>query len=227
MSLETILKHIADVSLVIHISAGLGSIILFWIPIFTKKGSKVHRKIGKTYIFLMWVVIFSSIVLIGHKLFEGELNAAIFLGFLVFLAARPIWYGIAILKPKQYTPQQLKYYHIVLKLILFFYGVFMLVYATYSQDHSVKLLMFAFGTLGVLAGWDAWQDFRKPSASSKIQGHFEGMLFSGVAAYTAFLTFGGYGFIEKYMVGYWLLIPWLSPSIIGMVLIFFYKKRFS
>ena len=156
MSLTSILGKVVDFSLILHVIAGLGSIILFWIPIFTRKGGSTHRKIGKAYIILMWIVIFSGIVLTIHKYDEGEMDAAIFLGFLVFLAARPIWYGTAILKPNQYSVQQLKLYHIILRLILFFYGIFMLVHATYSQDESVTILMIVFGTLGIFAGLDAW-----------------------------------------------------------------------
>ena len=227
MSLTSILGKVVDFSLILHVIAGLGSIILFWIPIFTRKGGSTHRKIGKAYIILMWIVIFSGIVLTIHKYDEGEMDAAIFLGFLVFLAARPIWYGTAILKSNQYSVQQLKLYHIILRLILFFYGIFMLVHATYSQDESVTILMIVFGTLGIFAGLDAWRDFKNTSPTNKIQGHFEGMLFSGVAAYTGFLTIGGYEFITKYMVGYWILIPWLLPSVVGIGLIFFYRKRFA
>jgi len=227
MSLITVLEKVVDLSLILHVVAGLGSIILFWVPILTKKGSNTHRKIGKAYIFLMWIVIFTGVVLTIHKFNEGEIEAAIFLGFLVFLAARPIWYGTAILQPNRFSPQQLKYYHIVLRLILFVYGIFMLIYAGYSQDQSVTLLMILFGTLGIFAGVDVWRDLKKTSKLNRIQGHFEGMLFSGVAAYTGFLTIGGYEFIGKYMIGYWILIPWLSPSIIGISLIFFYRKQFT
>ncbi len=227
MALTTIFEKVADLALLFHVIAGIGSIILFWIPILTKKGGKQHRKAGKAYILLMWIVIFSGIVLAIHKYYVGIVDAAIFLGFLVFLAARPIWYGTAILQPNRYSPQELKYYHVVLKLILFVYGIFMLIYSTYLEDKSVALLMVVFGVLGIFAGIDAWRDLTSTSTKvDKIQGHFEGMLFSGVAAYTGFLTIAGYEFISKYMIGYWVLIPWLLPSIIGISLIVFYKKRF-
>lgn len=228
MSLTSFLEKIVYISLVLHVIAGIGSIILFWIPILTKKGGNTHRKVGKAYIFLMWMVIFSGIILTIHKFHEGEIDAALFLGFLVLLAGRPIWYGSAILKPERYSSKQLKNYHIILRLALFAYGIFMLIYAAFAQNQSVALLMIVFGVLGFFAGVDAWKDFRKKTTKiNRVQGHFEGMLFSGVAAYTGFLTIGGYEFIEKYMVGYWVLIPWLLPSVIGIALIFFYRKRFA
>lgn len=197
-------------------------------PIFSKKGGKTHRKIGEIYIRLMWLVIFSGVILTISKFHEGEIEAGIFLGFLVFLAARPVWYGIAILKSKNTLSTRLKNYHIALKLMLFFYGIFMLIYTFKFQDLALAPLFIAFGVLGLFAGLDAWRDFKNTSTDSNwLKEHFEGMLVSGVAAYTGFLAIGGYEFINKYMVGNWVLIPWLLPSVVGMSLILFYKKRFK
>lgn len=228
MSLAIILQKIVDLALILHISAGFGSIILFWIPILTKKGSNIHRKIGKLYIFLMWIVICSGVILMINKLHEGATDAGIFLGFLILLAARPVWYGIAILQSKKALSKRLKDTHILLKLSLLIYGIFMLVFGIYLQGQGMATVMMLFSILGFLAGLDAWKDFKSTSTDSNwLQEHFEGMLISGIAAYTAFLIIGGNELIGQYMVGYWVLIPWLSPSIIGMVLILFYRKQLT
>jgi len=228
MSLIVLFEKIVDFSLILHISTGIVSAVLFWIPIFVKKGSKVHRKIGKAYIFFMWIVIFTGIVLTFNKLHEGVPDAAIFLGFLVLLATRPVWYGIAILKSKKSLSPRLKNYHIALKLSLFFYGIFMLIYGISMDGEGMAPVMIVFSALGFMAGIDAWRDFKSTSTNSNwLKEHFKGMLVSGIAAYTGFIVIGGNEFIGKYMVGYWAVIPWLLPSVIGMSLILFYQKRFS
>ena len=227
MSLATFFEKVADLALIFHISAGFGSIILFWIPVLTKKGKNIHRKVGKVYIFLMWIVIFSGIILTFNKFNEGATDAAVFLGFLVFLAARPVWYGIAILKSKERLSPRLKNYHILLKAILFLYGIGMLIYAISLKGEGMAPVMLVFAVLGMFAGRDAWKDYKNTSTSSNwLREHFEGMLFSGVAAYTAFLIIGGNEIIGEYMVGYWVLIPWLLPTVVGMALILFYKNKF-
>jgi uncharacterized membrane protein len=226
MSLVTILEKVVDVALFLHISAGFSSIVLFWIPTLTKKGSNIHRKVGKVYIFLMWIVIFSGIVLTFNKFNEGVMDAAIFLGFLVLLAARPVWYGTAILKSKKKLSSRLKNYHILLRLALCVYGIFMLIFSIMTFGQGLASVMLIFAVLGMIAGIDAYRDYKSTSTTSNwLREHFEGMIISGVAAYTAFLIIGGNAFISQYMTGYWLLIPWLSPTIIGMVLIYYYRRQ--
>lgn len=228
MTLTTILEKTVDISLFTHIVAGFGSIILFWIPILTKKGRSIHRKVGRVYVLLMWIAIFTGLILTINKFHEGVIDAGIFLGFLVILAVRPVWHGMAILKPQRYSDYQLKYYHILLKLALFVYGIFMLIYAIYLEGKGMAMVMLFFAVLGMMAGIDAWRDFKNIAKKpNRIKGHFEGMLFSGVAGYTGFLVIGGMEVIGKYLKGNWILIPWLLPSVVGFALIFYYQKRFS
>jgi len=44
----------------IHIPCGFLSLILFWIPVGVKKGSPLHRKVGKLYYLTMWIVVITS-----------------------------------------------------------------------------------------------------------------------------------------------------------------------
>ena len=176
----------------------------------------------------MWIVIFSGIVLTLNKFYEGETGAAIFLGFLVILVTRPVWFGSATLKSKNISPTRLKNIHILFKLALFAYGIFMLFYSIPLKGQGIAPVMIAFSVLGLMAGIDAWKDYKNNSINSNwLRNHFEGMLISGVAAYTGFIVIGGYEFLNQYMTGYWILIPWLLPSIVGISLIYFYRQKFK
>lgn len=231
-TITLILTKIVQIALFLHVSSGFASIVLFWLPVFTKKGGNIHRKIGKAYIFLMWVVIFSGIVLTVNKFHEGmtdivAMDGAIFLGFLVLLAARPVWYGIAILRSKEHLSPKLKHYHILLKISLAVYGLLMLVYAIYRQGEGMSPVMFVFALLGMMAGREAWMDYKSTSTHSNwLREHFEGMVFSGVAAYTAFFVIGGNELFGQYLNNFWIMVQWVSPTIIGMLLIFFYRNKF-
>ncbi|MFK7950907.1 MAG: hypothetical protein AB8G11_25225 [Saprospiraceae bacterium] len=228
VSLISIFEIVVTIALLLHIITGLGSIVLFWIPIFTKKGAKTHRKVGKIYVFLMWLVIFSGIILTINKFYEGETDAGIFLGFLVILATRPVWFGAAALKSKNVSYTRIKNIHILFKLALFAYGIFMLIYSISLKGQGIAPVMIAFSVLGLMAGIDAWRDYKDTSMNNNwLRNHFEGMLISGVAAYTGFIVIGGYEFLNEHMTGYWILIPWLLPSIIGIALIYFYRQKFQ
>ena len=82
--------------LAIHIFCGFCSIVLFWIPIFVKKGGNIHVKIGKAYVFLMWIVVLTAAILSIKNIIIGAYIMAAFLGFLSLITANPLWYGIAV-----------------------------------------------------------------------------------------------------------------------------------
>ena len=45
----------------IHILAGSLSLIVFWLPLWTKKGNKNHRRIGQVFVYTMYVLAFSGV----------------------------------------------------------------------------------------------------------------------------------------------------------------------
>ena len=88
--------------------------------------------------------------------------------------------------------------------------------------------MLIFGILGMSSGRDVLQSYqRKNENSSWIEEHISGMLVSGIAGYTAFAVFGGSNFFREYLSGYWSIIPWVAPTIIGITIIKYYKKSYS
>ena len=76
-----------------HVIAGFISLVLFWIPIFTKKGGKIHTLVGKIYIYLMWIVVISAGILSVENAYQGNYLMASFLGFLTLITSNPLWYG--------------------------------------------------------------------------------------------------------------------------------------
>jgi len=67
-----IIALLDKIFLPIHIFFAFGSLIIFWIPVFTKLGGDMHRKTGKAYVFCMWIVVFTSICLSINNIIEGH-----------------------------------------------------------------------------------------------------------------------------------------------------------
>ena len=65
------MEIVRKVLLSTHVTTGCISLILFWLPIIVKKGSLIHIKIGKAYIYSMWIVVFSAIILCFINLYNG------------------------------------------------------------------------------------------------------------------------------------------------------------
>ena len=116
--MELVIKAILG----IHVSAGALSLILFWMPVFTKKGNKAHRKTGIWYTYSMGIVVVTAAILCVVNLLAGDINSALFLGFLCFLTGNPLWYGVAILNNKRIIGNKYLLWHRVLNLAIILYG---------------------------------------------------------------------------------------------------------
>jgi len=210
-----------------HIIAGSISLITFLIPLFVKKGGNIHRKVGWVYVYTMWAVIISALLLSIINIFTKDYTSALFLGFLAVLTATPLWSAIAILSNKK----NLSHRYINIKKILsgftFVFGVANFIAAfVIGFKHSMAVLLIFFGIIGCLTGKDVLQSAEKLNTQTNwLNEHLSGMITGGIAAYTAFFAFGGSSFFGNLFSGYGMIVPWVSPTIIGMILIKRYKKK--
>ncbi|MEM7368165.1 MAG: hypothetical protein AAF587_06150 [Bacteroidota bacterium] len=204
--------------LTLHIVAGFISIILFWIPVFTRKGGKNHRLIGKIYVRLMWVVVISAAILSVENLLTGETIMGAFLGFISLITANPLFYGIAILKQKKGLSPTYQTIHLIFKSAIVLAGIALIAYGISLNGKGTAVLMFIFGGLGVSDLPGLIRELKNPPKETEwFKEHLVGMCTSGIAAYTAFFVFGASRFFQPLFPGYWAVIPWIAPSIVGVI----------
>lgn len=214
-----------------HIFFGSISLIVFWLPaVFTKKGGEWHNKIGRIYVRLMWFVVISAgLMCLRNIFFVGNYNAAIFLGFLTLITAHPIWHGTAILKYKTEQPRSFVQMHMSFRAVIIIAAFGMIAYGVYLHfQGEVHPLLFIFGILGA-SDLPAWlKEIKNPIKNANwLTEHLSGMIISGIASYTAFFAFGGRAMLGKILTGYWQILPWVLPTIIGIIAIKYQKKKYE
>jgi hypothetical protein len=218
---------------VIHIIFGSMALILFWVPIVTKKGGLDHRKFGRHYANTMYavaasgalmalMVIFAPLV-IKHQLVNENtdtkqfvLNLRIFWSFLLYLSLLTfvnVRHGILVLKNKKQHSNMRQWPHLfsiglllVGGLLLFSLGI------TYSNT-----LHIIFGVLGTVL---AIQSSRFCLAKSVpvnrwLVEHIGSSIGSGIGVYTAFMSFGGRSMFGN--IGEWQFVFWVAPGVIGAI----------
>lgn len=220
------MKQLFQLLLTVHIAAGFFSLVFFWLPVLVKKGSKLHRKTGKAYVWLMWVVLITAGILSIINASQERYESAILLGFLTLLTGLPLWEGIMVLRQSKQLSLTVMYTRRMLRFFLFVFSMVCIALGIYMQLQDAYSLMMVFGILGALTG----KDFLKSSAflsdnSQPITSHLEGMIVSGIAAHTAFFAFGGSKFLSSILTDGWMIIPWILPTAIGVVCISFYKRK--
>lgn len=222
------MQTLSSTLLTIHVIAGFFSLALFWLPIFTRKGSINHVKMGKLYMWLMSIVVLTAGILSIKNFYIGQTEAAAFLGFLSLITANPLWKGVAILNQKKGLSKSFQQRRLAFEILVFLAGVALLSYAYYLGGEGGAVLMIIFGILGVSnIGTVITLIKNPPQEIDWFVEHGAEMMVSGIAAYTAFFAFGGRTMFGHIFTGYWMIVPWVAPSIIGTFGIIYMKKYYA
>jgi len=207
-------------TLITHIAFGSLSLLIFWIPVFAKKGGKLHNKAGIIYMYTMWVVVLSAALLSIINIYYHDYITAAFLGFLTVLTGHPLWYAIAVLKYKKQIPEHLIKMRKVLLFILVFGAAGLVLWSILLKLQGASILLLIFGLIGLTQLPLLIRSTEKMRVEGNwIAAHINGMITSGIAAYTAFFAFGGSTFFGGIFTGPLVAIPWVLPSVIGTVFI--------
>ena len=210
--------------LTIHISSGVISLVLFWLPAFTAKGKKAHRRIGVAYVYAMGIVVGTAFILCIMRISYGDLGDGLALLFLSALTLLPLVSGVQVLKAKKPTPQY-RYIRIVLAVLLLSTSIACFI-GWYLINSTVLLV---FGIIGVLASMGDLRRFIPKEGIDKswLRQHYEAMIFSGVAAYTAFFAFGGRTLFGSLLAGWWGIVPWILPTLLAFLILPYINRHYG
>jgi hypothetical protein len=218
---------------VIHIIFGSMALILFWVPIVTKKGGLDHRKFGRHYANTMYavaasgalmalMVIFAPLVIKHQYVNENTdtqqlaLNLRIFWSFLLYLSLLTfvnVRHGILVLKNKKQHSNMRQWPHLFSIGLLLVGGLLLLSLGiTYSNT-----LHMIFGVLGTVLALQSGRFCLSKSVAVNrwLVEHIGASIGSGIGAYTAFLSFGGRSMFGD--IGQWQLVFWVAPGVIGAI----------
>ncbi len=215
----------------VHIPFGFLSLVLFWIPVATKKGGKLHRKVGIYYYISMWIVLVSAAILSICNVIFAKYGAAMFLGYLSIITSYPLWYSYEILQQKKEWSNNYFRIRKVFVSLLFLSGITMIAAGgIMHQFLGMGTMMAFFGILGLPAGRDVFMTKTKAmNKETKLKMHIQGTIISGIAAYTAFFAFSGSRLIIDvlHIHHQWMVIPWILPTILGLTYSAYIKRKYK
>jgi uncharacterized membrane protein len=217
---------------ILHIIAGFVALLIFWIPMVTRKGGKVHNRIGWIYVWAMGVVSVSAFymgiyrVLFDENADQDRVSFSWFLIFISILSGASAWYGIRVLRFKKRKGVHRNLVDLFVSILLVSTGIGIGVYG-FSIDSG---LITYFPILGlVLGGIQLNYWLRKPVKRQHWYfEHFGGMISCCISTVTAFTVFGAPRLLNIQSTN---LLLWMLPSfvlvpvLIGFTI--FYSKKFS
>jgi hypothetical protein len=228
---------------VAHILFGSMALLLFWVPIVSKKGSLDHIKFGRYYAKVMYVVAASGAVMallviyapltIKHQYIGSDtdtqalaLKLRIFWSFLLYLSLLTflnIRHGILVVKNKTQHSRMRSPVHLLAIGLLFVGGLGLFILGVIYGN----LLHIVFGLLGTVlaAQMGRFCLSRSVKKNAWLVEHIASFIGSGIGAYTAFIAFGGRRLLEN--LGDLQMIFWIAPGVIGGIVISRMSRKYK
>ena len=236
-------------ALYLHIAVGACALLLFWVPMFTRKGNLDHKRFGRYSAYCMYTVSISGIVMssldlsfplamhaAGIELSTEEAASAtrqvrefglflLSLSILVLTNTRHGW--LTILHKDNRAPLRHPV-HLALNGGLSAIGVVL-----FSVGYNTSNILFMiFGVLQFVGGIGNLRYIFREDIRPKewwIQ-HLGGLIGSGIGAYTAFTVFGGRTFFEEIFDSNFesmAIYLWITPGIVGTIAITYLSRHYQ
>jgi len=221
-----------------HIITGMLGLVLFWIPVFARKGSPLHRIAGRGFLWCTYIVSVSAVTVLALRLSEPisrgvdvtTLKLFPFFVMLVYLAIMLVigaWYSRHVLQHKADLAGLRKPLGWALAIVSILASVVLVIIAL-NGNPALRVLLLALSPLGILGGVGMIRHFLVPTREPKawmIQ-HLNNALGLGIGYHTAFFVFGMRSFTEQWLTGFWGILPWVLPALIGIPMISWVTRRY-
>lgn len=236
--------------LYMHIFLGAIALMVFWLPVIARKGSRLHINAGKVFYYIMLVVAGSGVVMsligmsdpIGIYINSKQITAAqiekmmiwripftYFLLLLSMLTWVTVRHAIGVLRAKANRSMLRKWTYQGPVFLMFPVAVFV-----GWQGISIGMpLLIIFAVVSLLtANSITLYVFKKDVAPRAwIIEHFSAMVGAGIAVYTAFFAAGGRKVLSQWLPGEWQMVSWLAAPVIGLTVLIalkgYYQRRYK
>lgn len=207
-----------------HALIGTVALLTFWTAAFAKKGSTLHRTIGRVYLLAMIGVLLTALPLALSQALKGQWVGATFLAYLVILvghACRTAWTAIKWKNDfARFTGTGFR----VSAAILGSAGVAVTILGVV---HGAWLLII-FGMIGPLGAWGARSLVRNGPETPRwwLKEHYGAMIGNGVATHIAFLQIGLMRLVPELGSGVIQHLAWFGPLALSFVAGWWLNRRY-
>ena len=181
------MQRLFQTVLAVHIAAGVVSLLVFSVPLVTKKGGRTHRRVGWVYVAAAATVaitgFLSCIPLVSSPL---RWRAGIFLTYVSLLAGASAQFGVRALQTKARTEASRAAIDLVPPLLLVAVGALLAAFGI----HRSMVLYVLFAALGVVLGVAQLRFWLTPPAHERVWflAHMTGMGTSCITTVTPFIV---------------------------------------
>lgn len=217
-----------------HIVTGAAGLILFWVPVLSRKGAKAHRLWGRAFAYAMLITGSLALAMGACTLIDPlgthphqtdpTFVRGIFGWMMVYLALLTVslaWHGVTVVTNARNHPANRRPFAVGLQIIV-------IAAAVNCAIHGLligQILMVLIATIGIASGLTnlAFSFKATPARGDHVLEHVKASVGAGISVYTAFLAFGAVRLIPEHVFNPAL---WSMPTIIGVSMILYFQRRF-
>ncbi len=236
--------------LFIHALAGAIGLLVFWLPVFVRKGGPDHRRYGQIFAKAMYaagatgLLIATSWLLAPWTFRPTLVNVAAedlparllqlrlmgyFLAMLGLLLITNVRHGVLVLRSREDRSALRRPTHLALVLLLIASGAGA-VWLGFAYQRLL-LQIFSFVVLGNGIGMLVYSFKAKLSRMEWWTEHASNLLGAGIGAHTAFFVFGANRFLSEWIPAGYQILPWIVPALIGVPAALwttrYYRRKFN
>lgn len=222
-----------------HIAFGFTGLAAFWIPVFARKGARIHVAAGTVFAWCVYVVaasaVINAILLMTLALQQGSgpVTAPATFSFLLFLCYLGMTtfasgrHAVRVVETKNDRRQIDTPFHRFLAIAPAVGSLVIIIYALrFWSDASIVFLVLSLVGLG--QGRDIWRYMTREPASkmSWWYEHMGAMLGTGIAFHTAFAVCRASRLFDYSLSGSLAFVPWALPAAIGIPAIQIWTRHY-
>ena len=227
-----------------HVATGFIGLVAFWIPVFARKGGRLHVRVGRVYAYCAYVVTLSAVTVSAGRIVSYQVQGigfadrpdlygfALFLGYLGVVTFATVRQAMRVVATRR-TPEKLRTpFHEALGWASIAGSVTVIAYALAVWSDLSPILL-GLSPIGLFIGPGMLRLMRNPGARHMgwFYSHLGSMLGGGIAFHTAFAVFGAQRVWAYELAGPFAIVPWILPTIIGIPAIIvwtrYYRRKFA
>ncbi len=231
--------HLFELLIILHISFGAPGLISFWIPVLSRKGSKLHTAWGRAFVIMMLITascavgmatmsiidpVASHPKLSDHGSFSDPvLIRGIFGWMMLYLAVLTLnltWYGWLCIRNRGRHAQNRAWHNMLLQ------GLLLIASANCAWQGFVigQTMMIGMSIVGfATVGTNLWFMLNPaPAALDWLTEHIKALVGTGISVYTAFFAFGAVRLVPELALAPAL---WAIPLVTGLALILYHQRK--
>ena len=218
-----------NVLILAHVATGFVGLAAFWIPVFARKGGRIHVRAGRIFTYCAYVVTLSAVTASAGRFVSYQVQGigfadrpdlygfALLLGYLGLVAFATVRQAVRVVATRSAPAALRTPVHEALGWMSIAGSVAVIAFALGVWSDSSPILL-GLSPIGLFTGSSMLRLMRNARARHMawFYSHLSSMLGGGIAFHTAFIVFGAQRLWAYELAAPLAIVPWLLPTAVGV-----------